>query len=139
MSWGPRRGVSAMRRSSRRRRGRRSDSRSTAPVTARPTTNLIAVPDDGGVLSDGLVVEASVVARLFRFRLLEIDASLVVAPADVRGRSPAVPPRARQMLAPATAPRRSHAIGAGLAAAERILDEGCGRAHGLARDKAATS
>jgi hypothetical protein len=65
------------------------------------------------VLSEGLVVEASVVARVFRFRLLEIDASLVVSPADVRGRSPAVPPRAR---------RRT--VGAGLVAAERALDQG---------------
>ena len=102
-----------MRRSRRWPRGRRSDSRSTAPVTARPTTNLIAVPDDGGALSEGLVVEASVVARLFRFRLLEIDASLVVSPAAVRGPSTAVPPRAR---------RRT--VGAGLVAAERAIDEG---------------
>jgi hypothetical protein len=102
-----------MRRSRRWPRGRRSDSRSTAPVTARPTTDLIAVPDDGGVLAEGLVVEASVVARLFRFRLLEIDASLVVSPADVRGRSAAVPPR----------PRR-RTVGPGLIAAERALDQG---------------
>jgi hypothetical protein len=60
-----------------------------------------------------LVVEASVVARLFRVRLLEVDASLVVAPADVRGRAPVVMSRTR---------RRT--IGAGLVAAERVLDEG---------------
>jgi hypothetical protein len=71
------------------------------------------VPDDGGALSDGLIVEASVVARVFRFRLLEIDASLVVSPASVRGRASAVPPRAR---------RRT--VGAGLIAAERALDQG---------------
>jgi hypothetical protein len=71
------------------------------------------VPDDGGVLSEGLVVEASVVARLFRFRLLEIDASLVVSPADVRGLSTAVPP-----------PARRRTVGAGLVAAERALDQG---------------
>ena len=102
-----------MRRSRRSPRGRRSDSRSTAPVTARATTNLIAVPDGEGVLSEGLVVEASVVARLFRVRLLEVDASLVVSPADVQGRTPAVRPR----------PRRP-TIGAGLVAAERAIDEG---------------
>jgi hypothetical protein len=59
------------------------------------------------------VVEASVVARLFRLRLLEVDASLVVAPANVQGRTPAVPPRT---------PRRT--VGAGLVAAERVLDDG---------------
>jgi len=78
-------------------------------------TNLIAVPDGEGALSEGLVVEASVVARLFRVRLLEIDASLVVAPADVQGRTPAVRPR--------TLTRRP-TIGAGLVAAERAIDEG---------------
>jgi hypothetical protein len=140
MSWGPRRGVSAMRRSSRRRRGRRSDSRSTARAIERtPSTNLIAVPDGARPLSEGLLVEASVVARLLRIRLLAIDASLIVAPAHVQGQTRTAAHRRDEMLAPATAPRRSHAIGAGLAAAERILDEGCGRAHGLARDKAATS
>ena len=102
-----------MRRSRRWPRGRRSDSRSTAPVTARATTNLIAVPDGEGALSDGLVVEASVVARVFRVRLLEVDASLVVSPANVKGRTPAMPSRTR---------RRT--VGAGLVAAERVLDEG---------------
>ena len=79
----------------------------------RATASLIAVPDSRRRLSDGLVVEASIVARLFRFRLLAIDASLVVSPARVAARSPAVAPRTR--------PR---AIGGGLAAAERLLDEG---------------
>ena len=73
----------------------------------------IAVPDRRRRLSEGLVVEASIVARLFRFRLLAIDAGLVVSPARVAARSPAVAPRTR--------PR---AIGGGLAAAERCLDEG---------------
>ena len=119
MSWGPRRDVSAMHRSSRRRSGRRSDSRSTAHATERtpetsPSTNLIAVPDDGRPLSEGLLVEASVVARLLRIRLLAIDARLIVAPAHVqRGTRTPVTPR--------TCSRR---IGTGLAAAERILDEG---------------
>lgn len=104
--------MNAMRRSSRWRRGRRSDSRSTAPATERATTNLIAVPDARRPLSDGLVVEASVVARLFRVRLLAIDASVVISPARVHGRVPAVR-------------RDTHRrIGAGLVAAERFIDEG---------------
>jgi hypothetical protein len=71
------------------------------------------VPDGGRQLADGLVVEASIVARLFRIRLLAVDASLVVSPAHVKGRSPAVAPHAR-----------SRTIGPGLAAAERFLDDG---------------
>jgi hypothetical protein len=86
-------------------RFRRGDGRATA--------SLIAVPDRRQRLSDGLVVEASIVARLLRFRLLAIDVGVVVSPARVAARSPAVAPRAR--------PR---ATGGGLAAAERFLDEG---------------
>jgi hypothetical protein len=102
-----------MQRSSRRPRRRRSDSSSTARATERATANLTAVPDGGRRLSEGLVVEASVVARLFRIRVLAIDAGLVISPARVTSRSPVVAPRAR-----------SRAIGAGLAAAERSIGEG---------------
>ena len=104
--------MNAMRRSSRWPRGRRSDSRNTALGTGRRTTSLSAALDDGRPLSEGMVVEASVVARLFRFRLLTIDARLVVSPAHVHGRAPAVAPRARRT------------IGARLNAAERVIDEG---------------
>jgi hypothetical protein len=98
-----------MQRSSRWPSGRRSGSR----TTERATANLIAVPDGGRQRLDGLVIEASVVARLFRIRLLAIDASLVVSPAHVKARSPAVTPHAR-----------SRTIGPALAAAERFIDEG---------------
>jgi hypothetical protein len=105
----------------------------------RATASLIAVPDRRRRLSDGMVVEASIVARLFRFRLLAIDASLVVSPARVAARSPAVAPRARPRATgggPATAEHQPaiaggpaaaehpRATGGGLAAAERFLDEG---------------
>jgi hypothetical protein len=83
-----------------RRRHSRSDS-----------TSLIAVPDGGRQLSEGLLVDASVVARLLRVRLLEIDARLVVAPAQVRDVGSRAPP-------PGT-----HAIGTRLAAAERLLGD----------------
>lgn len=115
--------MNAMRRSSRWRRGRRSDSRSTAPATERATTNLIAVPDADRPLSEGLVVEASVVARLFRVRLLAVDASVVISPAHVHDQPPDVPPRMQR-----------RAIGAGLVAAERFIDEG---ASSLAASRAA--
>jgi hypothetical protein len=77
------------------------------------TANLIAVPDAGERLSEGVVVEVSLVARLFRLRLLAVDASVVISPARANFRSPVV--------ATHTRPR---AIGAGLAAAERCIDEG---------------
>jgi hypothetical protein len=100
-----------MRRSSRWQSGRRSASRSTAPAIRRaPTASLLARPDGGRQLADGLLVEASVVARLFRIRLLAIDARLIVTPAQVT--ADASPPRS---------PVR--ATGTRLAAAERLLDE----------------
>jgi hypothetical protein len=85
---------------------------------------VIAVPDGGQRLSEGLLVEASVVARLLRVRLLVINASLIVAPAQVKDRTPDGPP-----LRPPTPGR---AIGAGLAGAERCLSEG---ADSLARSR----
>jgi hypothetical protein len=56
--------------------------------------------------ADGVVVEASVVARLFGLRLLSVNASVVVSPARVRGRMRAGP------------------IGTRLLTAERLIDEG---------------
>jgi hypothetical protein len=110
-----------MQRSSRWPSGRRSGSR----TTERETANLIAVPDGGRQRLDGLVIEASVVARLFRIRLLAIDASLVVSPAHVKARSPAVSPAHVQARSPAVTPHaRSRTIGPALAAAERFIDEG---------------
>jgi len=91
--------------------GCRSGSRSTA--RAIEPANLIAVPDGRRQGSEGLIVEASVIARVFRSHLLGIEASVVISPAHVTARSPAVAPRTR-----------SQTIGAGLAAAVRVLDEG---------------
>jgi hypothetical protein len=97
------------------RRRRTARAAEQTPETS-PSTNLIAIPDDGRPLSEGLLVEASVVARLLRIRLLAIDARLIVAPAHVQRRTP--PP-----VTPRTRGRR---IGTGLAAAERMLDERAG-------------
>jgi hypothetical protein len=126
-----------MRRSLRWRRGRQGDSTSTAPAIERTrrtplSTHLIVDPDGAQRLSEGLVVEASVVARLLRIRLLVIDASLIVAPAHVRGRTRAATYTADERLAPDTPRTRARAIGAGLAAAERCLSEG---AASLARSR----
>ena len=100
-------------------RSRTCDSRSTAHATERTPetsswTSLIAVPDDGRPLSEGLLVEASIVARLLRIRLLAIDARLIVTPAHVQ----------RRMRTPVTLRTRGRRIGTGLAVAERMLDEG---------------
>ena len=96
---------------------------------ARP---LNVVPDGARQLSEGLLVEASVVARLFRLRLLVIDASVVIAPAQVTGRHRPATCAADEPLAPVTPRTRSGPIGAGLAAAERSLSEG---ATSLARSR----
>jgi hypothetical protein len=103
-----------MRRSSRQPIERRNGSRRTANGTGRsPVTGLVAVPDRAGRLSDGLVVEGSVVARLLGLRLLVIDARLVLAPAQLKD-----PPSADDD----TRRVRPHALGARLAAAQRLLD-----------------
>ena len=88
---------------------------------------LIVVPDGARQLSKGLCVEASVVARLLRIRLLVIDASVVVAPADVKGRERPATPAANEPLAPVAPQTRSRPIGERLAAAERYLSEGATR------------
>jgi hypothetical protein len=89
-----------------------------APSTP-PSTRLRAVPDARRHLSEGLVVEASVSARLLRVRLLVIDANLVIAPAQVKARAPTGRPAVAEPCQ-----TRARAIGAGLAAAERCLSEG---------------
>jgi hypothetical protein len=60
--------------------------------------------------ADELLVEARIVARLLGIRLLTIDASVIVVPAQLNGRT------GGEMLAP-------RAIGTGLAAAERLLGD----------------
>jgi hypothetical protein len=117
-----------MHRSLRWRSGRRSISTNTAHATARtprlpPSTHLIVAPDGGRQLTEGLVLEASVVARLLGVRLLVIDANLIVAPAQVKDRTRAATYATGKALAPVEPPTRTHAIGAGLAAAERYLSE----------------
>jgi len=128
-----------MQRSWRWPKGRQGASRSTALATERnpetsPSTSLIAVPDGGRQLSDGLLVEASVVARLLRIRLLAVDARLIVAPAQVEGRRRAAARIADGKLAPVAPPTRTRSIGAGLSTAERFLSEG---ATSLAASRAA--
>jgi len=67
---------------------RPSDSRSSARVILRSAgatipVVLTAVPDRRGRPSDGVLVEGSILTRLFGIRLLTLDATVVVVPADV--------------------------------------------------------
>jgi hypothetical protein len=87
-------------------------------------------PDSSRRPSDGVVAEASIVARLLRLRLLTLNATVVVSPAVVtepsrhRQAPPATPPardgRAPLYVAPAAA---TAPIGRRLAQAARSVDE----------------
>ena len=76
--------------------------------------------------SEGVIVEASILARLFGVRLLKLDATVLVGPADVT--SSAAAPRALQVLPSAhhSVPRArlNAAAGRGLADAIRSINEG---------------
>jgi hypothetical protein len=79
---------------------------------------LEAVPDRRRRVSDGVLVEASILARLLGIRLLTLDATLVLVPAVVSA-PPRTPPRRTR------APRaRPAAVGRGLAEAVRSINEG---------------
>jgi hypothetical protein len=67
-----------------------------------------------GRLSEGTLVEASVVARVLGIRLLTVDAIVVL--------SPAAPARATPVAGPA--PPASRPAGRGLARAVRSIEEG---------------
>ena len=88
---------------------------------------LAATPDRRRHPSDGLVAKASIVARLLRIRLLTLEATVVIAPADVTAPSPASPgvaARRPSTPSPRALPARSAASGRrGLAEALRTIDE----------------
>jgi hypothetical protein len=87
--------------------------RATAPVM------LMASPDRRRRLADGVLVEASIRARLLGLRLLKIDATVVLVPADITA-----PTRAAQAPPERRRPQRSGAAGHGLAEAVRSINEG---------------
>lgn len=113
------------------KRGRLADSESSfriAPRNAEDAAPLLltAVPDRRKRLSEGVLVEASVVARLLGLRLLKLDATIMLMPADVAAQ-PAAPrdPPARDGIPPAgLPPARLYPAGRGLAEAVRHLNEG---------------
>jgi hypothetical protein len=94
----------------------------------------MAVPDRTRRLSDGVLVDASLQARLLGMRLLTVDATVVLAPADAGGIVPAglgVAPRAAEGPRERTLPRPSggawrvpRPAGRGLAEAVRSINEG---------------
>jgi hypothetical protein len=74
---------------------------------------LTVAPDRRRRLSQGVLVEASILARLLGLRLLRLEATLVLIPADVTTRS-AGPPRTARWAS----------RGRGLPDAVREIDEG---------------
>jgi hypothetical protein len=88
---------------------------------------LEAVPDRRRRVSDGVLVEASILARLLGLRLLTLDVTLVLVPAEVS--APAPPSAARGQHAGGSPRRHSPppartVTGGGLADAVRSINEG---------------
>lgn len=78
--------------------------------------------------SEAVLVEASILARLLGIRLLKLDATVLIGPADVTASSPVrtglrarKPPR-RSEVPPA--PSAAAVVGRGLADAVRSINEG---------------
>jgi hypothetical protein len=86
----------------------------------------MAIPDRGRRLSEGVLVDASIRARLLGIRLLTIDATVVLAQADVTALSPAAddPPPRTSVRSARISRNRSAATGHGLAEAVRSINEG---------------
>jgi hypothetical protein len=98
------------------------------PRSSRPTTPaaLTVAPDPRKRLSDGVLVEACVRARLMGMPLLKVEASVVLAPAGLTSASLAsrgVPVRT-STRSPRALPTRSRATGQGLVEAIRNINEG---------------
>ncbi len=86
---------------------------------------LTVAPDRRRRLSDGVLVEASLLARVMGIRLLTIDATLALVPADITtSSSAALPPARASRPGPVVTPGRSRVAGHGLAEAVRNINEG---------------
>jgi hypothetical protein len=85
-----------------------------------------AVPDPRKRLSDGVLVEACVRARLLGIPLLKVEATAVLTPAGLRAPTSAPPelPIRTSARSSGAASTRSGAPGEGLAEAVRRIDEG---------------
>ena len=129
-----------MRRSRRLHNGRPSASETSERATTRTLEvaregQVIAAPDRDGSLAEGILVEAAAVVRLFGMRLLTLDASVVISPAELSD-PPDVPPVAsKPVLEEARRPLRSQPAGADLARAQLVINEA---AASLTASRAAT-
>ena len=104
-------------------------------IPAPPT--LTAIPDRAGRLSDGVLLQATIWARFLGIRILTVDTTVVISPADIDAASATrTRPPTRASPRPArVSPTSARRAAPGLAAAVRNLDEG---AELLARSRAAT-
>jgi hypothetical protein len=86
----------------------------------------MATTDRRRRLSEGVLVEARIRARLLGIRLLTIDATVVLAPADVTGPSVAAhgPPQRASVRSSRLSRNRSTATGHALAEAVQNINEG---------------
>jgi hypothetical protein len=93
-------------------------------LETRAPAALTAIPDRRRRLSDGVLVDASIQARLLGLRLLTVDASIVLVPAEVSA-SPAAHPAATRPppRSSVPAPRRTIVAGPRLAQAVRSINE----------------
>jgi hypothetical protein len=94
--------------------------RATAPL------ELMATPDRRRRLSEGVLLDASIRARLLGIRLLTIDATVVLAPAHVTAPPLAAedPPQRASVRSSRISRNRSAATGRGLAEAVQSINEG---------------
>jgi hypothetical protein len=113
------------------KRGRLADSKSSFRIAPRNAEDaapilLTAAPDRRKRLSEGVLVEAFVVARLLGLRLLKLDATVMLMPADVAAQpaTPRDPPALDGLPRAGSPPARLYPAGRGLAEAIRHLNEG---------------
>lgn len=112
-------------------RGRLADSKSSFRIVPRAAEGaapflLTAVPDRRRRLSEGILIQASVLARVVGLKLLKLDATVVLMPADVAARSaaPRDDPALEWAPSPGLPPARLYPTRRGLAEAIRHISEG---------------
>ena len=121
--------MSVARRARARWRARRPESNDPDPdvtraVTGAPPVALSAAPDRRGRLSDGVLLEASVLGRVLGVRILTLRATVVLAPASVTTARGGDPPARRDGRRSDVAPAPRRAGRRELAEAVRRIDEG---------------
>ena len=106
---------------------RRSGSRRTANAAPWPPGSSAdrrpgtLAPDAASHLSDGVVVETRLVARLLGMRILRVDGVVHLAPARLERLGPHPPGNGTVAALPTVAADRE--LGAGLARASRLLED----------------